>query len=237
MPLPSATLYKVLLGGTLTLGLADLAALNLFVAPDYFAASDSNAATTSTSPPARVPSATVSVALVPDKPPVRPTPTDIATASATGTAAATATASQPSAVPVATTAAAPTATAPVAAVVAASPPTAVENIYFDRGSSRIGPDAQAALAAAVREMKAKPDLRVTIKGHADEVGSADFNNWLSLKRAESAAGALRGAGIDGRRIEVKGMGMTEPLDPSHTEQAFAKNRRVEFAWIMREPTR
>jgi len=236
MPLPTATTYKVLLGGSLLLGLADLLALNLWAAPEYFGASDTHAAPTLSAPPPRVPTATVSVALTGGKPPVHLTPADTATSVATGAMLApTATLSQPTAAPPPTTASAPTtATAPSTAAAptatAAAPSAAVDNIYFERGSSRIGPDAQSSLQVAVREMRAKPNLRVTIKGHADEVGSADFNNWLSLKRAEAAAGALRAAGIDGRRIEVKGIGMAEPLDPGHDEQAFAKNRRVEFAW-------
>ncbi len=73
-----------------------------------------------------------------------------------------------------------------------------------------------------------PDLKVEIVGHADEVGSREYNVSLSQRRADSVKAWLVKKGVPSDRIETRGVGPDEPLDTSGTEAGRAKNRRIEF---------
>ena len=71
-------------------------------------------------------------------------------------------------------------------------------------------------------------VKMQIAGHADERGSESYNQGLSERRAASVIEALTKAGIDAARLNGVGFSKDKPLDPSHTEDAHRKNRRVEF---------
>jgi outer membrane protein OmpA-like peptidoglycan-associated protein len=70
---------------------------------------------------------------------------------------------------------------------------------------------------------------LSIFGYTDDVGTAEYNQQLSLRRAAALKDYLTHAGIDPAIINVKGYGKTSPLDESATNEARAKNRRVEIA--------
>jgi outer membrane protein OmpA-like peptidoglycan-associated protein len=70
---------------------------------------------------------------------------------------------------------------------------------------------------------------LAIYGYTDDVGSAAYNQQLSLRRAEAVEKYLAQAGIDPSIMSVKGYGKTSPLVPGTTPQARAQNRRVEIA--------
>ncbi len=72
------------------------------------------------------------------------------------------------------------------------------------------------------------DLKVEVAGHADERGSEAYNQKLSEARAKTVIDALVAANIDASRLNGVGYSKDKPLDPAHTAQAHAKNRRVEF---------
>lgn len=72
------------------------------------------------------------------------------------------------------------------------------------------------------------DLKLEVAGHADEYGSQAYNQKLSEARAKTVIDALVAAKIDAARLKGVGYSKTKPLDPAHTKQAHAKNRRVEF---------
>lgn len=69
--------------------------------------------------------------------------------------------------------------------------------------------------------------KITITGHTDNTGSADYNMKLSLRRAEAVRDYLIGLGVDPGKLEVKGEGMTNPTADNSTADGRAKNRRVE----------
>jgi outer membrane protein OmpA-like peptidoglycan-associated protein len=71
-------------------------------------------------------------------------------------------------------------------------------------------------------------LHVTIEGHADYIGPVSFNQLLSDLRAEKTRDVLVAAGVDPTHLSTKGFSEMEPLDPSKTDEARAKNRRVQF---------
>ena len=72
-------------------------------------------------------------------------------------------------------------------------------------------------------------LNVEIKGHADFRGSEIYNMGLSERRATVIMGMFEKVGVDASRMSIKGYGKTQPLDPALTDEARAKNRRVEIS--------
>ncbi len=70
---------------------------------------------------------------------------------------------------------------------------------------------------------------LSVFGYTDDVGSPEYNQQLSLRRAKAVQDYLIQSGIDSSIINVKGYGKTSPLDGGNTATARAKNRRVEIA--------
>jgi peptidoglycan-associated lipoprotein len=69
---------------------------------------------------------------------------------------------------------------------------------------------------------------VTIEGHCDERGSAEYNLALGERRAMAARTYLVSLGIAATRLKTVSYGKEFPFDPGHDEAAFAKNRRAHF---------
>ncbi|HEX4420674.1 MAG TPA: OmpA family protein [Kofleriaceae bacterium] len=105
----------------------------------------------------------------------------------------------------------------------------LESIEFEFDSATIKPSSFHVLDSVARALTDNPDIeRVEIGGHTDERGSAGYNLALSNRRAASVVTYLVEHGIAAPRLGSRGYGLTRPLDPSHTEAAWLKNRRVEF---------
>jgi outer membrane protein OmpA-like peptidoglycan-associated protein len=73
-----------------------------------------------------------------------------------------------------------------------------------------------------------PGLTIDIVGHADAIGSDDYNQRLSERRAHSVGAALVDFGVDYGRIETSGRGEWEPIASNDSEWGRARNRRVEI---------
>ena len=71
-------------------------------------------------------------------------------------------------------------------------------------------------------------IRVEIHGHTDEKGSDAFNLKLSKARAQSVLNYLASKGVSRGLMKAIGFGKSKPLDTAKTEEAQAKNRRVEL---------
>jgi outer membrane protein OmpA-like peptidoglycan-associated protein len=67
-----------------------------------------------------------------------------------------------------------------------------------------------------------------VAGHADERASDEYNLKLTQDRVNSVMAALIQRGVDRSRLRSKGYGEYCPEDPGHNEEAWEKNRRVEF---------
>ena len=72
-------------------------------------------------------------------------------------------------------------------------------------------------------------LRVQLEGHCDERGTAEYNLALGQRRARAVLDMLSSYGITSDRLNTISYGSEIPLDPRHTEEAWAKNRRVHFS--------
>jgi len=103
-----------------------------------------------------------------------------------------------------------------------------EDIYFDFDKSTLTPAAQDNLLRKAEWLRENPDATVTIEGHCDERGTNEYNLALGDRRAESAKAFLVDLGIDPMRLTTISYGEERPVDPRHTEEAWAKNRRDHF---------
>jgi len=105
----------------------------------------------------------------------------------------------------------------------------LEPIGFEYDRAVIKPDSYYILDAVVAAMNGYPDITaVDVQGHTDERGDDRYNLDLSRRRAAAVVTYLVDHGVAARRLTSHGYGETQPLDPSHTEAAWAKNRRVDF---------
>jgi peptidoglycan-associated lipoprotein len=101
-------------------------------------------------------------------------------------------------------------------------------IHFDFDKSDVRPSDQGILDRKAAILAANTAVRLRIAGHCDERGSDEYNLALGNRRAASAKRYLTGKGIDEGRLDVVSYGKERPLDPGHSEDAWAKNRRDEF---------
>ena len=106
---------------------------------------------------------------------------------------------------------------------------ATQGIYFDTGSDRIRPESTPTLKEIGAMLKDHPDLKLTIEGHTDNVGSAPSNQALSDKRAAAVRQYLiESYKVDGTRLSAKGFGASKPAAGNDTAEGRQQNRRVEL---------
>ena len=112
----------------------------------------------------------------------------------------------------------------------------LEKVFFETDKAVIKPESFNLLQQVGLVLRSNPDiLKVEIQGHTDSRGSAEYNKKLSEARAEAVKTYLvEEASIDAERLTAKGYGEEELLDESGTEQAMARNRRVEFKIVEQE---
>ncbi|OLC74337.1 MAG: peptidoglycan-associated lipoprotein [Acidobacteria bacterium 13_1_40CM_4_65_8] len=101
-------------------------------------------------------------------------------------------------------------------------------VFFDYNSSDLSPDAQRALDENAATIKKYPSWAVTIEGHCDERGTAEYNLALGERRSVAARAYLVSLGIPADRVRTVSYGKEFPFDPGHDEAAFRKNRRAHF---------
>ncbi|HVY75843.1 MAG TPA: OmpA family protein [Puia sp.] len=101
-----------------------------------------------------------------------------------------------------------------------------QNVQFRSSSSRLTSGSLPALKELADTLKASPDLDLVVEGHADNSGSAVYNQKLSEQRAGEVKKALVKLGIPADRITTIGYGDTRPVADNKTAAGKAKNRRV-----------
>ncbi len=100
--------------------------------------------------------------------------------------------------------------------------------FFEYDSSELTSDAQRALNENAGVLKQYPAWTVTIEGHCDERGTAEYNLALGERRAVAARAYLVSLGVSADRLRTVSYGKEFPFDPGHEETAYAKNRRAHF---------
>lgn len=102
------------------------------------------------------------------------------------------------------------------------------NIYFAFDKSNLDDMAQATLKKKAEFLKIYPDVYVTIEGHTDERGTAEYNLALGERRADSAKSFLVDLGIEAYRLSTVSYGEERPVCTEQTEDCWARNRRAQF---------
>lgn len=101
-------------------------------------------------------------------------------------------------------------------------------VFFGYDMAEIDSPGQQVLNANAEILKKYPSWIITIEGHADERGTAEYNLALGERRALAARNYLVSLGIPADRLRTVSYGKEFPFDPGHDEAAWSKNRRAHF---------
>ncbi|HET9251742.1 MAG TPA: OmpA family protein [Candidatus Eisenbacteria bacterium] len=114
--------------------------------------------------------------------------------------------------------------------------TFASGLLFDFDSDIIRGEARSNLNALASNLDKYKERDLLIVGHTDAVGGSDYNEDLSIRRAEAAARYLRNQGVN-ENIQTRGRGEYEPIASNDTEDGRSQNRRVEIAIYASEALR
>jgi outer membrane protein OmpA-like peptidoglycan-associated protein len=104
----------------------------------------------------------------------------------------------------------------------------MSDVLFRSGSFELLPAARERLAKISGVVLAYPGLHLQVEGHTDSIGSDEYNQQLSQRRAESVRDYLVQQGVSQQAIEAHGFGETEPIASNDTAEGRQQNRRVEL---------
>lgn len=107
-----------------------------------------------------------------------------------------------------------------------------DDVLFETGKAEIRAAAQRAIERSAVLVK-RSDKKISVEGHTDNVGTHEYNQALSERRAGVVRDALVAQGVNGERIDTKGLAYDHPVASNETAQGRAKNRRTEI-FIMDE---
>jgi peptidoglycan-associated lipoprotein len=100
--------------------------------------------------------------------------------------------------------------------------------FFALDSSEIDPAAKSVLDGNAALLRQNSTWIITIEGHCDERGTAEYNLALGERRAGAALAYLMSLGIPANRLKTVSYGKEFPFDSGHDDGAWAKNRRAHF---------
>ena len=101
-------------------------------------------------------------------------------------------------------------------------------VFYILDSADLSPDAQATLQQNAGVLKQYGTWQITIEGHCDERGSAEYNLALGERRAIAARDYLVSLGVAANRVRTVSYGKEFPFEPAHEESAWSRNRRAHF---------
>ncbi|MBY0494264.1 MAG: peptidoglycan-associated lipoprotein Pal [Cyanobacteria bacterium] len=101
-------------------------------------------------------------------------------------------------------------------------------LYFELDSSDVSAEGQQVLQANAAVLKKYPGMQVTIEGHCDERGTAEYNLALGERRALAAKTYLVSLGISADKVKTVSYGKEFPFDAGHDDAAWKQNRRAHF---------
>jgi flagellar motor protein MotB len=104
----------------------------------------------------------------------------------------------------------------------------LKNIFFDTDAYELKPESKSELNKLVQFLNTNSSIKVEIGGHTDNVGTQQYNQTLSERRAKSVVDYLVSSGINPLRLVAKGYGFSKPVDTNNTESGRANNRRTEL---------
>lgn len=101
-------------------------------------------------------------------------------------------------------------------------------VFYELDSAELSGEAQRTLQENAQILRKFNTWQITIEGHCDERGTAEYNLALGERRANTARDYLVSLGIPAARVKTVSYGKEFPFDPGHNESAWAKNRRAHF---------
>ena len=101
-------------------------------------------------------------------------------------------------------------------------------LFFALDQSDVDAEGQKVLQENAAIMKKYPAWQITIEGHCDERGTAEYNLALGERRALAAKNYLVSLGIPADKVKTVSYGKEFPFDPGHEDNAWQKNRRAHF---------
>jgi outer membrane protein OmpA-like peptidoglycan-associated protein len=104
----------------------------------------------------------------------------------------------------------------------------MSDVLFDTAQHTLKPGAREKLAKMSGIVIAHPGLKLEVEGHTDSVGSDDYNQRLSERRADSVRSYLVGQGVPSNVITAKGFGESRPVASNDNGSGRQQNRRVEL---------
>jgi peptidoglycan-associated lipoprotein len=103
-----------------------------------------------------------------------------------------------------------------------------ESVHFDFDRYNLKPEALTILGEAVTTLQENADLRVTIEGHTDSIGTSEYNLALGERRANAVRDYLVSRGIAAGRIATVSYGEERPIADNSTDEGRARNRRAQI---------
>jgi peptidoglycan-associated lipoprotein len=101
-------------------------------------------------------------------------------------------------------------------------------ILFDFNSDQLKPEGMEALQKVSRVLRHQPGLVIKIEGNCDERGTEEYNLLLGQRRADTARRYLATLGVSPQQLDSVSYGAMKPVNPAHSEDAWAQNRRDEL---------
>jgi OOP family OmpA-OmpF porin len=104
----------------------------------------------------------------------------------------------------------------------------LNHLIFEQGKAVINPKSFQELDELVAMMKDSPKIEIQLEGHTDNQGNPEANLKLSQSRVDAVKKYITTRGITKSRVKTKAFGGSQPIAKENTEEARAKNRRVEM---------
>ena len=104
-------------------------------------------------------------------------------------------------------------------------------LKFDFDRAELRPESREVLSRIAGILFTADDFVITVSGHTDARGTAEYNQELSERRAQVVADYLIATGLSTDIFTVQGLGESQLLDPGNTDEAHANNRRVELGLV------
>ena len=104
----------------------------------------------------------------------------------------------------------------------------LEDVLFDYDQATLSDQARATLERHALWLQNHRAAQVTVEGHCDERGTAEYNLALGDQRARAARDYLVSLGVATDRLKTVSYGKERPLDPLNSEAAYSRNRRAHF---------
>jgi peptidoglycan-associated lipoprotein len=101
-------------------------------------------------------------------------------------------------------------------------------VFYALDSHDVSPQGQQILQDNAQVLRKYPSWQITVEGHCDERGTAEYNLALGERRAIAARDYLVSLGIPAARVKTVSYGKEFPFDPAQGEGAWSKNRRAHF---------